>query len=598
MVRSAGAWALVSLGVVGCARPWVDDLQTDRERLRQQVLEEAREAVARPGSNTAGSAADASDASDREAVDATVEPRPAVSDVERRLSEDRLAELNRISGAQAYEDAQVQPGVDLLGREDPEAVDLSLAEAVRLAVDNNLDFSVARLSPQIARQQLAQAQAAFDWTLFADTNWQKLDTPQPAGSVPGLSNDLKQENFVLNTGVRKLTDTGATVALSTAIARNERIPSFFAVNRYYDADVQVSIDQPLLRGFGSETNRAEIVLARNAESSARFEVKQNLDTLVREVEAAYWDLDLARRRLLIQQRLLERTTAERDRLEQRADFDVSPVRITEANSRVELRRSDLIRVRAAVRTASDRLKRLINSDRLPLTDETWIRATDQPSASVVRWNLVDEVASALQNRPELSRALLNISDTTVRQRLADNALLPRLDVTAALGFNGIDADDWADAYGDLADGNYVDYILGLSFEQPLGNRAAEALGRQRELESRQATLAYRRAAQDVVLEVKNALRDVLTSFELVSATRAARWAAADSLRSINVQEEVGVALTEEFLLDLKLNAQERLASAETQEAQALSDYQTAIAELYRATGTLAERYGVEVRDED
>ena len=304
---------------------------------------------------------------------------------------------------------------------------------------------------------------------------------------------------------------------------------------------------------------------------------------------------LARRQVLIQQRLLDRTTAERDRLEERAEFDVSPVRITEANSRVELRRSDLIRVRAGVREASDRLKRLINSDRLPLADETLVLPADSPVDAPLSFSLLDSVTTALQRRPELQRSLLAISDTEVRQRLADNATLPLLDLTAAIGLNGIDNDEWADAYSDLGEGDYIDYILGLGFEQPLGNRGARALQTQRQLERQQAVLAYRSDAQQVVLEVKNALRSVLTNYELVGATRAARWAAADSLRSINVREDVGAALSAEFVLDLKLNAQERLAEAEFQEAQALGNYMTSIAELYRAMGTLPSRYGYEMR---
>jgi outer membrane protein TolC len=603
----AGLGVGVGVGLLGCqpASPWEQDLAAERERLRQSILTDARQQVgtAADDAGTAGPTSRSEDSSPPRGTAAS-SPAPASaapieltrgrSEVEERLSQDRLDELNRISGAGAYEQVQVEPGMDLTGSEAIEAVELSLDEAVELAVANNLDLSVARLSPKIARQQLIQAQAAFDWTLFADADWQKLDTPQPQGTVPGLANDTQQDILTLATGVRKLTRSGARVELSTALARNERVPSFFAVNRFYDADVQVAIDQPLLRGFGSEVNEAEIVLAQNAAASARADVRQALDTLARDVEAAYWDLVFARRGLLIQQRLLDRTVVLRDRLEKRAEFDVNPIRITEASSRVELRRSDLIRLRAQVRTASDRLKRLLNAEQLPLTDETLIRPADDPADSPLTMSLIDSVLTALDERPELERALLSISDSSVRRRLADNALLPRLDLTAALGFNGIDPDNGGDAYADLAEGNYIDYLLGVAFEQPIGNRAAEALDRQRQLEYRQATLIYRQTAQDVVLEVKNALRDVLTSYELVGATRAARWAAADSLRSINVQEDVGVALTEEFLLDLKLNAQERLADAETQEARALSDYQTAIAELYRATGTLAERYGVVV----
>ncbi|MEM9420438.1 MAG: TolC family protein [Planctomycetota bacterium] len=525
-----------------------------------------------------------------------IEVQRDTSDVEERLDQERVDELNEISGASAYVGVKVEPGVDLAGQDDLKVVRVSLDEAIAMAVAGNLDLEVARLTPKIAEQQVIQAEAAFDSVFFADLDWQKLDTPQPDGVTPGLSNDIQQETISLTTGVRKLLTTGGTVQVETTIGNQERTPSFFNVNDFYDADVIASLNQPLLRNFGSDVTTSQIVLAQNAEEDADEQLRQAMNELVNNVEAAYWNLDLARRQVLIQQRLLDRTIAERDRLEDRADFDVSPVRITEANSRVELRRSDLIRVRAAVREASDQLKRLINSEELALADETLVLPNDAPVDAAIQFSLLDSVTTALERRPELARSLLAISDAEVRQRLADNAVLPQLDLTAAIGLNGIDEDEWIDAYGDLADGDYIDYILGLSFEQPIGNRSAKALAGQRAFERNQAVVAYRRDAQDVVLEVKNALRGVLTNYELVGATRAARWAAADSLRSINVQEEVGVALTDEFLLDLKLNAQERLADAEFQEAQAMANYMIAIAEMERAKGVLIERYGIEVTD--
>lgn len=565
----------LSLVVVGCVGP-LDQYGGADEKLRTAVIAEHR-----------GHLMDLAEGP-------VIEVSQTPSDVEERLTPERMHELNEISGAQAYEGVAIEPSADLKGNTALEVVRLSLSEAIAMAVAGNLDLEVARMAPKIAAEQVTQASAAFDAVLFANADWQKLDTPQPAGVTPGLSNDVQQENFTLNTGVRQTLTTGGTAQLETSLARNERVPSFFNVDSYYDADVLLSLNQPLLRGFGSDVNTSQIVLARNAEASSREQLRQAMNNLVQQVEAAYWNLDLARRRVLIQQRLLDRTIAERDRLEERAGFDASPVRITEANSRVELRRADLIRVRALVRNASDQLKRLINSDDLPLAEETLVLPSDAPADAPITFNLLDSVTTALERRPELAQSLLNISDAEVRQRVADNNKLPQLDLTAALGLNGIDEDDWPDAYDDLSDGDYIDYILGLAFEQPLGNREAKALASQRQYERDQALLAYRRDAQDVVLEVKNALRDVLTNYELVGATRAARWAAADSLRAINVQEDAGAALTDDFLLDLKLNAQERLADAEFQEAQAITNYMTSIAELYRSMGTLLERYRIEV----
>jgi len=525
-----------------------------------------------------------------------IEVQRDVSEVETRLDDERVEELNEMSGAAAYQGVAVQPGTDLAGQDDLKVVQLSLDEAIAMAVAGNLDLEVARLTPKIAEQQVIQAEAAFDGVFFADFDFSKLDIPQPDGTVPGLSNDIRQETLSLNTGVRQLLTTGGTLQFDTTIARRKRLPSFFSVDEFYDADVLATLNQPLLRNFGTEVNTSQIVLSKNAEADAREQLREAMNELVNSVEQAYWNLDLTRQQVLIQQRLLDRTVAERNRLEERADFDVSPVRITEANSRVELRRADLIRVRAAVREASDQLKRLINSEELALADETLVLPNDKPVDTAIAFSLLDSVTTALERRPELAQSLLTISDAEVRQRLADNAVLPQLDLTASIGLNGIDEDDWPSAYDELSEGDFIDYILGLSFEQPLGNRSAKALASQRAFERNQAVLAYRRDAQDVVLEVKNALRGVLTNYELVGATRAARWAAADSLRSINVQEDVGVALTDEFLLDLKLSAQERLADAEFQEAQALANYMIAIAEMDRAKGVLIERYGIEVTD--
>ena len=573
---SVGAAACYLLNS-GCSSPLDRQGPPSSEALRQRVMQENRDYL------------------QATAAGGVIEVSRDTSDVEERLSDERIDELNRISGAEAYQGATPDGASSLVEMLEMEKVELSLDRAVDLAVAGNLDLEVARLGTRIAEQQRVQAEAAFDAVVFANLDWQKLDTPRPVGVVPGLAGDQQDEVFSLNTGIRqRISQSNATVQLETTLTRTEQEPSVFAVNDFYEADVLLSLTQPVLRGFGSDLARAEIELTRNAEASSGERVRQTLNDLIRNVAAQYWDLSFARRQLLINQRLLGRTIAERDRLVQRAEFDVSPVRLTEANSFVELRRSDVIRARQALRDASDRLKRLINSPELPIAGETLIVPVDDPIDQPITFSLVDSVTTAIQRRPELGVALLNINDAGIRQRVADNGLLPLLDLTAAIGFSGLDVDEWTEAYDDLAEVDYVDYILGLSFEQPLGNRTAEALQRQRRLERDRAVVAYRRDVQDVVLEVKDALRSVLSNYELVGATRASRWAAADSLRAINVREEVGAALTSEFLLDLKLNAQQRLADAETQEALALANYMTSIAELYRSMGTLLERYGIEM----
>ncbi len=575
-MQSGRVCAVVSAGVVlvGCSSPME---RTDEAALRESLLSSHRQFL--------------------ESVSAgpVVKVSRDASDVESALSEDRRRELDAMSGLDAYEGKTVETGGDLLGRKEDEVVELPLSRAIGLAVQNNLDLRVARLSPAIAEAQVVQAQAQFDAVFFTNLDYSNTDRPGIApATFFGTGGDRQAQSAQLTTGIRQpLLATGGTLTAQTSFTRVSEDPSFDGVSPFYRADVILGLRQPLLRNFGGDIARSNIVLAKNARRSATEQLREDLITIVTNVEQAYWNLVFTRQQLLIQQQLYNRTLEERDRLRERLDFDVSPVRFTEANSLVELRRADVIRARQQWRVASDQLKRLINAPDLPLAEETLLRGVDQPVDEPVSFSLLDTVTTALRERPELRQSVLSIRDASIRQRVADNARLPQLDLTASVGLNGVAEKAIGEAYDDAREADFIDYLLGLEFEQPIGNRSADALYSQRQLERRQAVGDYQRTAQDVVLDVKNAMREIVTQYELIGAARAARRAAAENLRAIQAQEDAGVALTPEFLLDLKLQAQQRLADAESQEARARADYMTAISQLYAAMGTTLQRNRIE-----
>jgi outer membrane protein len=567
----AGACVAIS----GCAKPLLSESQ---DVLRRQLIESHRAYLQ---ATAAGPVIQ-------------MDRRP--SEVEEELvREGRISELDEMSGPGAYVDLQIDLGSDLMGRDDTARVAMTLKQAIQLAVQNNLDLQVARMRPAIADTQLTQAQAAFDAVLYSNFEWTNLDTPNPGGVIPGLSSDRRENTWNLATGIRKPLTTGGVVFAQTGLRRIDEDPSVFAVRKFYRPDVTLGLEQPLLRNFGTDVNRSEINIARNAAAAERENLRDALLQTALNAETAYWTLVFTRQQLLVQLRLLDRTIADRDKLVSRRDFDAAPVQITEASSFVELRRSDVLRARQAVRTASDNLKRLIQSEDLPVAGEELIIPADRPADASLSYSLLDAVTTALQNRPELKVALLAIDDASIRQRVADNQRLPVLNLAFNTRFSGV-GEDLGDAYDQLSDVNYIDYILGFEFEQPIGNRAAEAAFRQRQLERRSAVLDYQRQARDVVFEIKDTLRQLMTTYELIGATRAARRAAADNLRAIQAQEDVGVELNPSFI-NLKLQSQERLASAEIQEAQALVDYNIAVANFYRTTGMLLQRNNILISDQ-
>ena len=560
-----------ALLVAGCTKPFQPETQ---EALRARLIESHRAYLE---ATAAGPV-----------IEVT---RPASVVEEELIREGRIDELDEISGVKAYVGEPADVGTDLSGRASSPTVIMGLRDVISQAVQQNLDVQVVRLRPAIAQTQLTQAEAAFDAVAFATFEWNKLDTPQLTGAVPGLTGNAQENSWTLTTGIRKPLTTGGVLVAQTGLSRQNRDPSLFNVDKFYNTDVTLSLQQPLLRNFGSDVALAEIGLARNATKSELQTLRDALLVTALNAETAYWNLYFAQQRLLIQLRLLERTIEDRDRLQARREFDAAPVQITEANSFVELRRAEVIRARQDFRNASDTLKQLIQSKDLPVAGEELIVPGDVPVDAPLAFSLLDAVTTALQNRPELVTALLQIDDASIRQKVADNQRLPLLNLTATTRFNGV-APDADDSYDRLSDVDFIDYILGVEFEQPIGNRAAEAAYRQRLLERRGAVLNYQRQARDVVVEVKDSLRGMITAYELIGATRAARRAAADNLRAINEQEKAGVQLTPEFI-NLKLQSQERLADAETQEVQALADYNRAVAAMYRSMGTLLQRNGIQ-----
>jgi outer membrane protein TolC len=574
------AVGLIALAIAGCTHPLDRSLE---QQLREQLAGSRR---AHLDALTPGQVI-------------TTTRRP--SEVEAELTDQRRRQLDAMSGPNAYGDMKLDIGGDLVGNHDEPMVAITLQRAIREAVANNLTIQIARIQPAVTETQLRQAEAIFDASFFANVSWEKLDTPRPevsdAFSALGLGSS-QSDSTSFTTGIRKPLTTGGQATVQTTLTNQWAMPSSFTADdsgfRYYSNSITMSVSQPLLRNFGTEVNRAQIEITENARREAVHDLHGRLLDLVQVVEEAYWNLVFQRQRLLIQQHLLTRTIDTRDRVKQRENYDATPAQITEANSFVESRRAELIRARQAVRRASDELKRLINTEDLHVADEMLLMPLESPADLAFEFSLLDSVTTALNHRPEVKRALLEISDASIRQRVADNQRLPLLNIIGTVRYNGV-GDSAGDTYSATGDAQFIDYLFGAEFEMPIGNREAQAAYRQRQLERRASVINYQRVAQDVVVEVKDSMREVTMDYELIGAERAARRAAAENVRALQEQEEAGEALTPEFS-DRKLRRLEALASAELRELQSLVDYQIAISNYYRTMGTLLEHNAIDFND--
>lgn len=504
---------------------------------------------------------------------------------------DRTAELTAMAGPTAYPGALPPLDADLLG-EPTTPFRIDLRQAIARAATHNLAVQSARLDPAISESQFVAADAAFDWVFFATTQWNSIDQPQIApviGGVPVGVNSRVSQSVGWTTGLRKRTTTGGLVSLTQTYTYADNKTQGLSVfpDPAQTVSLALEIQQPLLRGAGSDVALAEVRLASNTERRSIQLLKTSLLTSLTETERAYWRLAQAQRNLHILQRLLERGVETRDILKSRLSFDVKPAEFSDAVATVERRQANVIRASNTLRQASDQLKLLINDPELTVGSEALLLAADDAIDQPIGFSLLDSLTRALTLRPEIQEAILAIDDASIRRTLADNARLPLLDLTLRTTFNGL-SESIDKAFEDIGEAQFVDYFVQLAFEQPIGNRAAEAGYRGAQLARLRSVLAYRDAVRNTIFEIKAALRDLGTNYKLIEQTRSARLAAAENLRTLLVQEQTVQSLNPTFL-DLKLRRQENLATAEQEEIQALVDYNIALADYHRAVGDTLER---------
>ena len=507
-----------------------------------------------------------------------------------------MPELQEMVGAgQAVMD--FDGGLDLFGRPQ-QTVEITLERVVKTTVAQNLELEFARFAPAVAAAQIVQAEAAFDWTLFSTLDLRKGDRPATSPTIGnravGLGTDVR-DSVNWTTGIRRQFVSGGQLSIQhELIFTDTKTPGLATTpDPAKEIGVVLQYDQPLLRGFGSDVMLSQVRLQRNAERDEIAALEASLINAVTTAERGYWQLVLAHRDLQIAQRNLDRGVEIRDKVKVRVDLglDATQAELAEANARVQTREGAVLNARRNFKLSSDQLKSNMNDPELTLGSGILLVPVDQPLDVPIELSLFDLLITAMDRRPEMRQAVLSIDNTSIRLQVAKNALLPQLNMRLQTRFSGLE-DDYSSAYSDAYDGQFIDYLLGLNFEYPLGNRQAEAQVRQRTLERMQATIAYRNTVRQIVLEVIRSLRNVITDYQLIAQAKTTKLAAAESLRTLNVQLKETLTLDVNNL-NLALQRQDSLAQAERAEIQAMADYNNSIANLYASIGTALERNQIE-----
>lgn len=474
---------------------------------------------------------------------------------------------------------------------------LSLQEVIQRVVANNGEVKVAGYTPAIDQTRVIEAEARFDPTLFLGSSVEKRTSTEVFQSLGSGSTFYTAEG-----GLRQNLESGGQVELRYRTQLVDQLepaggPSLNVPDDpLYSNELQIQIQQPLLRDFGNEINRARISINRNNQKISVLEFRRQLEETIAETERFYWQLVQAEREMRIQERLLQKTIDTAYVLLIRKDEDVSGIQSSQANSSVESRRAELIRSRARVRDLSDEIKRRMQDPSIPTVSPIVILPASPALDVPVQFNIDDTLAQAYENRFELGQQVLRVDNANIASKVAKNNLLPQLNLQATGALQGVNG-QWVDALGDQTTFENYSFQLALQFEIPIGNRAARAIYQRAMLQRAQAAEQYSSLLSQVQLEVRQTTREVDTTWQEIAANRKARFAAGDALAAVERRRDGAEPLTPTFV-QLILDRQEALAQAERAEAQAISNYNVAISRLELAKGTLLRYNNILLTEED
>ncbi len=463
-------------------------------------------------------------------------------------------------------------------------IELTVHDAVIMALANNRSLEVERLAPAIGATFEEQEAAVFDPVLESSLSTERIRERRPSttgGLMESRVSDLHRGSISL----KKFFPSGTRVTGSIATERSDSdvYPDPYAATR-----LGITVTQALLRGWGSPVNLARLRQSRLETAISAYELRGVGEHLAAEVEQAYWDYALALRRIEIYEESLK--LAEQQMEETLGMIEVGAMAEAElaaVQAEVAAQRQGIIDARSAEKKAKLRLLQLVN---LPGSDP-WSRNVEPIHPPELprdtTENIEDHVAVALERRPEMRQAELSLKKGELEIVRTRNGLLPLMDLFVTLGKSG-----YADSFGrsmEDVDGRGYDVGVGVTIQYPLFNRDAAARYRRAQLELQQTRKAMENLAQLIELDVRTAHIEVGRTRDQIAASIATREFQEEKLRSETEKFRVGRSTN--FLV---AQAQRDLLVSRINEVEAVVSYLKALVNFYRLEGSLLDRRGIEV----
>jgi len=459
----------------------------------------------------------------------------------------------------------------------------------------------------------------FDPAITGTIQGQRQSTPQASTffyGVPVLTQNTNTYNFGYTQGF----STGTLMSLTFNNSYLTTNTIYQLVNPTLSAGFNFQLRQHLLQGFGFDPNLRYIRIARNNREISDVVFRQQVITTVSQIENIYWDLVTAYEAVKVNERALQLAEKVRsDDQEQVKIGTMAPITLAQAESGVASAQQNLIVSQTNLQLEELLMKNAITKNlQDPVLAEAPVVPTDtlKPNEQYQVRPVQELIEEALQRRPEIATARINLTNLDISRKSLKNALLPTLDVYAFYGASGIGGpqaagipvctpgstnpicyqpglipNTYSGAFSNLFNSSGPNKGIGVNLDIPLRNRAAQANQERSELEYRQTQVALQQTENTITLQVRQAQFALQQNYAALQSAIAARDYARDSLEAEQKKFSYGASTP-----TLVLQASSNLTQSESNVLNAAANYEKSKVNLDFVTAETLTKLGIDLSD--
>jgi outer membrane protein TolC len=495
-----------------------------------------------------------------------------------------------LSAAVQAQAAQAAPALETVRR-------LSIDEAQKLALEQNLGIQIQRIDPQI--QDTGVLQARSFWSPQISTNFSRQSQSQVStSSISGSSTSINNGTFATGVNLLQTLPWGGNYSANWNNARLTTTNLFSSFSPQIASNVNFQYTQPLLRNFSIDAIRQQVAVSRKARDLSDIQLDSVIIQTTRAVKNAYWDLSYAINNLKAQQESLKLSNQSLKDNQKRVEIGtMAPIDIVQAQAEVASNESGVIVAEAAIKRAQDNLRTLILD---PTTPDFWTTTFEPTDTAPFLEQALDvdaAVRNALDKRSDLRQAKNSLERSDLDIRYLRNQILPDINAQATYISRGVGGTQLnsltpndvlagntnrfivaqrglGSVLGDVFQNSFPDWTVGVQIAYPLGSSTSHANLARARLEYQQSQTQLKNMQMVITAQVRDAARNVNTNQKRVGSARASRELQEKKLEA--EEKKLAAGMSSSFFV---FQAQRDLALARTAEIQAISDYNKSLVDF-------------------